>query len=73
MAGSGMIENKFFRRIDKYVYHRLWLVKSDGSTMTWEWNGGFWEPATPDFDLNDEAVSRPLTVARLKDEIKHRL
>jgi hypothetical protein len=67
-----MIENKFFRRIDKFVYHRLWLVRPDGSTATWEWDGGFWEPAKSDFDLNDPRVSRPLTVERLKVEIKNR-
>jgi hypothetical protein len=67
-----MKENKFFRRIDKFVYHRLWLLAPDGSTMTWEWNGGFWERATPDFDLNDPKASRPLDVERLKIEIKHR-
>jgi hypothetical protein len=72
MAGSGMIENKFFRRIDKYVYDRLWLVKPDGSTMTWEWNGGFWKSAVPDFDLNNASASRPLDVDRLKVEIANR-
>jgi hypothetical protein len=68
-----MIENKFFRRIDKFVYDRLWLVQPDGSTKTWEWNGEFWKPELPDFDLNDLKVSRPLTAERLKLEIKHRL
>jgi hypothetical protein len=68
-----MIGNSFYRRIDKFAYHRLWLMNSEGSTFTWEWNGGFWERATPDFDLFNEKVSRPLTVERLKIEIKHRL
>jgi hypothetical protein len=68
-----MIANKFFRRIDKFVYSRLWLVQPDGRTWTWEWNGGFWEPAVPYFDLNDPKVSRPLTVERLREEIKGRL
>ncbi len=66
------MENKFYRRIDKFVYRRLWLVEPDGGTFTWEWNEGFWARATPEFDLNDPQVSSPLTIECLKVDIKHR-
>jgi hypothetical protein len=66
-----MKENKFFRRIDKFAYNRLWLLEPDGFAFTWEWNGGFWKRAIPEFDLNDPKASRPIDVAQLKIEIKH--